>query len=46
MLPFVPFYQFLLLAVRLVAKVQELFWRPSFQDNYVPLKVRQATWHW
>lgn len=45
-LPLVPLYQFLLLAVRLVATVQELFWRSSFQDNYVPLKVRQATWHW
>jgi cellulose synthase/poly-beta-1,6-N-acetylglucosamine synthase-like glycosyltransferase len=44
--PFVPFYQLLLLAVRVVATTQELFWRKSFEDNYVPLKVRQATWRW
>jgi cellulose synthase/poly-beta-1,6-N-acetylglucosamine synthase-like glycosyltransferase len=44
--PFVPLYQVFLLAARLVATTQELFWRSSFNDNYVPLKVRQATWRW
>jgi cellulose synthase/poly-beta-1,6-N-acetylglucosamine synthase-like glycosyltransferase len=42
----VPFYQLLLSAVRLVATTEELFLRKSFQDNYVPAKVRAATWHW
>jgi poly-beta-1,6-N-acetyl-D-glucosamine synthase len=42
----IPLYQILQLAVRLVATTEEIFWRPSFKDNYVPLKVRQATWHW
>ncbi len=41
-----PFYQMLMLAVRLWATVEEMFFRGSFQDNYVPLKVRKATWHW
>jgi poly-beta-1,6-N-acetyl-D-glucosamine synthase len=41
-----PLYQIMQLAVRLVATVEEIFFRKSFQDNYVPLKVRQATWHW
>jgi biofilm PGA synthesis N-glycosyltransferase PgaC len=42
----IPLYQILQLAVRLVATTEEIFWRPSFDDNYVPIKVRQATWHW
>ena len=42
----IPLYQVLQLAVRLVATTEEIFWRKSFQDNYVPLKVRRATWHW
>jgi poly-beta-1,6-N-acetyl-D-glucosamine synthase len=42
----VPFYQLLLSAVRLVATVEEIFLRKSFRDNYVPAKVRAATWHW
>lgn len=44
--PFLPFYQCLMLAVRLYATTQEIFLRRSYDDNYVPLKVRQATWHW
>jgi cellulose synthase/poly-beta-1,6-N-acetylglucosamine synthase-like glycosyltransferase len=42
----VPVYQLLLLAVRLVATTEEIFLRKSFDDNYVPPKVRAATWHW
>jgi cellulose synthase/poly-beta-1,6-N-acetylglucosamine synthase-like glycosyltransferase len=42
----VPFYQLLLLAVRLVATTEEIFFRKSFQDNFVPLRVRKATWRW
>jgi cellulose synthase/poly-beta-1,6-N-acetylglucosamine synthase-like glycosyltransferase len=41
-----PFYQVLMLAVRLWATVEEIFFRGSFEDDYVPLKVRQATWNW
>jgi cellulose synthase/poly-beta-1,6-N-acetylglucosamine synthase-like glycosyltransferase len=41
-----PPYQLLLLAVRLVATTEELLWRKSFADNYVPPKVRHATWRW
>jgi cellulose synthase/poly-beta-1,6-N-acetylglucosamine synthase-like glycosyltransferase len=44
--PLVPFYQTLMLAVRLWATVEEIFFRGSFHDPYVPLKVRRATWHW
>ena len=36
----------LLLLVRLFATTEELFFRGSYHDNYVPEKVRQATWHW
>jgi cellulose synthase/poly-beta-1,6-N-acetylglucosamine synthase-like glycosyltransferase len=42
----VPFYQIVLLVVRLVATTEEFLWRKSFEDNYVPAKVRQATWRW
>jgi cellulose synthase/poly-beta-1,6-N-acetylglucosamine synthase-like glycosyltransferase len=42
----VPLYQLLLLVVRLVATTEEIFLRKSFQDNYVPPKVRAATWRW
>jgi hypothetical protein len=41
-----PVYQLVLLAVRLVATTEEIFLRKSFQDNYVPKRVREATWHW
>lgn len=43
---FMPFYQVVMLAVRLVATTQELLWRASSDDNYVPRKVREATWRW
>ena len=41
-----PLYQILQLGVRLIATTEEVFLRKSFQDNYVPLKVRRTTWHW
>lgn len=41
-----PLYQLFLTSVRLVATTQEIFWRKSFQDNFVPARVREATWHW
>src|SRR5437868_14483934 len=34
--PLVPLYNFVLLGVRLVATTEEIFWRKSFEDNYVP----------
>ncbi len=42
----VPFYQLFMLVVRLIATTEEIFLRKSFQDNFVPGKVRQATWRW
>jgi cellulose synthase/poly-beta-1,6-N-acetylglucosamine synthase-like glycosyltransferase len=42
----VPLYQLALLGVRLFATTEELFFRGSYEDNYVPEKVRRATWHW
>jgi len=44
--PFMPFYQLLLLGVRLMSNLQELIWRVSYKDNYVPKHVREATWKW
>ncbi len=45
-LPFVPLYQLFLMGVRVVANTQELLFRSSYEDNYVPKKVREATWRW
>ncbi|MBI3410861.1 MAG: glycosyltransferase family 2 protein [Planctomycetes bacterium] len=42
----VPLYQMLLLVIRLVAIWGETVGRWSFLDNYVPAKVRKATWKW
>lgn len=42
----VPFYQLILLGVRLVATTEEIFFRTSYDDNYVPARIRTATWHW
>jgi hypothetical protein len=44
--PLVPFYQFVLLAVRLVATTEEIFLRKSYSENFTPERVRNATWHW
>ena len=44
--PFHPIYRGWLCAARLVSVVEETFFRRSFQDNYVPPKVRAATIHW
>ncbi len=45
-MPMMPFYQLFMLGIRVVATTQELVWRKSFDDNYVPQRVRQATWRW
>jgi biofilm PGA synthesis N-glycosyltransferase PgaC len=42
----VPLYQFVLLIVRLFATTEELIVRGSYNDNYVPEKVRRVTWRW
>jgi cellulose synthase/poly-beta-1,6-N-acetylglucosamine synthase-like glycosyltransferase len=44
--PLVPFYLLFLRTVLLMALTQELFARRSFQDNFVPERVRARTWHW
>ncbi|MGQ0636953.1 MAG: glycosyltransferase [Planctomycetaceae bacterium] len=44
--PLIPFYQLLMMGVRVIANTQELLYRRSFDDNYVPQHVRRATWHW
>lgn len=44
--PLVPFYQMFQLPIRLLATTEEILFRKSFRDNYVPRKVREATWHW
>ena len=44
--PFVPLYQAFLKVVDLTALLDELTLRKSYQDNYVPQHVRQATWKW
>jgi cellulose synthase/poly-beta-1,6-N-acetylglucosamine synthase-like glycosyltransferase len=41
-----PLYQLVLLPVRLVATTEEIFLRRSYEDNYVPARVREATWRW
>lgn len=45
-LPFYPLYQVFLKFVNLVALTREIFFRDSGEDNFVPLKVRMATWRW
>ena len=45
-LPFYPLYQAFLKIADAVAVVEELFFRRSKQDNFVPAKVREVTWHW
>ncbi len=44
--PLVPLYQMFLMVVRTYALLRETFLRSSFEDNYVPKHVREATWHW
>lgn len=45
-LPFYPLYQAFLKASDAVAVLEELFYRRSKQDAFVPPKVRDITWHW
>ncbi len=45
-LPFYPLYQVFLKAADLVAVSEEMFFHKSQDDNFVPVRVREATWHW
>jgi hypothetical protein len=33
-------------AVSLLAVTEEMLSRRSFRDGFVPVHVREATWHW
>ena len=44
--PLMPVYYFYQKIVTLIAITEEIFSRRSFRDNFVPERVRQATWHW
>lgn len=44
--PLVIIYQAFLFLVRTLAILEEIFFRSSFDEEYVPAHVRQATWHW
>ncbi|MEE2737874.1 MAG: glycosyltransferase [Planctomycetota bacterium] len=44
--PLMPFYHVFLKVISLIAITEELLWRRSFQDNFVPVHVRQKTWRW
>jgi len=46
MLPFAPLYRIFLKAATATAITQELLFRKSYRDNFVPKRVREATWHW
>jgi len=41
-----PGYSFFLRVTTIVAVVEEAIWRRSWGNNYVPERVRRATWHW
>ena len=45
-LPFYSLYQVFLKVADAVAVFEELFFRRSKNDNFVPAKVRDVTWHW
>ena len=45
-IPLVPFYYLFLRTATMVAVLEEMFTRRSFRDNFVPPRVRKATWHW
>ena len=32
--------------VRLVATTEEIFFRTSYTEGFVPDRIRNATWHW
>ncbi len=44
--PFSPIYHLVLRLVTLLALTEEILFRRSFKDNFVPKHVRSVTWHW
>ncbi len=44
--PLMPFYFSIQKLVTCWAITEELLFRRSFRDNFVPQRVREATWHW
>lgn len=45
-IPLMPFYFCFMKVVTAIAITEELLFRRSFKDNFVPKRVREATWHW
>lgn len=45
-IPFVPLYHVFLRFISLWAITEEILFRRSFEDDFVPEHVRRATWHW
>lgn len=45
-LPLYPLYQIFMKVVSLVTLTREIFFHESGNDNFVPEKVRNATWRW
>lgn len=46
LVPLVPFYHVFIFLVRSAAVVSETLFRSSADHNYVPARVRRATWRW
>jgi len=44
--PLMPFYYLWMRFVTLWAITEELLFRRSYKDNFVPERVREVTWHW
>lgn len=44
--PLAPIYSAFLKTVQWYSLIEEILLRTSNEENYVPAKVRQATWHW
>ncbi len=44
--PLMPFYYLWMRFVTLWAITEELLFRRSYKDNFVPERVRKVTWHW
>ncbi len=45
-IPVMPAYQLYQRLVTTIAILEEIFTRRSFRDGFVPIHVRNATWHW
>lgn len=45
-IPFIPIYKFAIRLVYVVAMIEEIFMRRSYEDPYVPRRVRESTIHW